>query len=177
MEVRQAERRISHRLQFRTALRFRVWKSGPAEQSTESLNLSQLVFSSPRMNLCPSDPLSSFFLTCPKKSPVNPRRTGAAPLTSCVLNRWIRSAASSVSAHSLTAMKLCAHGRKSRFDLAELSMHSKNHVASHSFTSACACTQTCCLHSPLPASPGERVLVKFRRMTCKNVPWSSTTNR
>lgn len=41
MEVRKPERRNSRRLQFKTALRVRVWKSGPAEQRTESENLSE----------------------------------------------------------------------------------------------------------------------------------------
>ena len=41
MEVYASERRISHRLQFKTPLRVRVWKSGPAEQLSESENLSE----------------------------------------------------------------------------------------------------------------------------------------
>jgi Tfp pilus assembly protein PilZ len=41
MEVYTAERRISRRLQFKTPLRVRVWKSGPAEQLSESENLSE----------------------------------------------------------------------------------------------------------------------------------------
>jgi hypothetical protein len=41
MEVRESERRISRRLQFKTALRVRVWKSGPAERRAESENLSE----------------------------------------------------------------------------------------------------------------------------------------
>ena len=40
MEVYTADRRISRRLQFKTALRVRVWKCGPAEQRTVSENLS-----------------------------------------------------------------------------------------------------------------------------------------
>jgi hypothetical protein len=41
MEVYTAERRISPRLQFKTALRVRVWKSISSEQQTESENLSE----------------------------------------------------------------------------------------------------------------------------------------
>jgi hypothetical protein len=41
MEVRESERRNSPRLQFKTALRVRVWKSGKAEQRSESENLSE----------------------------------------------------------------------------------------------------------------------------------------
>jgi hypothetical protein len=41
MEVYASERRISRRLQFKTPLRVRVWKSGPAEQLSESENLSE----------------------------------------------------------------------------------------------------------------------------------------
>ena len=41
MEVYSTERRISRRLQFKTPLRVRVWKSGPAEQISESENLSE----------------------------------------------------------------------------------------------------------------------------------------
>lgn len=40
MEVYTSDRRISRRLQFKTALRVRGWKCGPAEQRTESENLS-----------------------------------------------------------------------------------------------------------------------------------------
>jgi hypothetical protein len=41
MVVYTSERRVSHRLQFKTPLRVRVWKSGPAEQLSESENLSE----------------------------------------------------------------------------------------------------------------------------------------
>jgi hypothetical protein len=41
MEVHESERRISRRLQFKTALRVRVWKTGSAERRTESQNLSE----------------------------------------------------------------------------------------------------------------------------------------
>jgi hypothetical protein len=41
MDVYAFERRISRRLQFKTPLRVRVWKSGPAEQFSESENLSE----------------------------------------------------------------------------------------------------------------------------------------
>jgi Tfp pilus assembly protein PilZ len=41
MEVPVSERRISRRLQLKTPLRVRVWKSGPAERSAESIDLSQ----------------------------------------------------------------------------------------------------------------------------------------
>ena len=41
MEAYISERRISPRLLFKTALRVRVWKSGPGEQSAESENLSE----------------------------------------------------------------------------------------------------------------------------------------
>jgi hypothetical protein len=41
MEVYTSDRRISRRLQFKTGLRVRVWKSGPAEQLSESENLSE----------------------------------------------------------------------------------------------------------------------------------------
>ena len=40
MEVYASERRISCRHTFKTALRVRLWKSGPSEQKTESENLS-----------------------------------------------------------------------------------------------------------------------------------------
>src|SRR5207253_9904089 len=41
MEVRAAERRSTRRLQFKTALHVRVWKSGPTERRAESVNLSE----------------------------------------------------------------------------------------------------------------------------------------
>ena len=41
MEVRESERRNSRRHQLKTPLRVRAWKSGPAEQKTESENLSE----------------------------------------------------------------------------------------------------------------------------------------
>lgn len=41
MEVHESERRISRRLQFKTALRVRVWKSDWHEQRAESENLSE----------------------------------------------------------------------------------------------------------------------------------------
>ena len=41
MAVHESERRISRRLQFRTALRVRIWKSGSAERRAESQNLSE----------------------------------------------------------------------------------------------------------------------------------------
>jgi PilZ domain len=41
MEVRASERRISRRLQVKTAIRVRIWKSGSTERSAESGNLSE----------------------------------------------------------------------------------------------------------------------------------------
>jgi hypothetical protein len=41
MEVRASERRVSRRLQLKTALRVRIWKSGSTERSVESENLSE----------------------------------------------------------------------------------------------------------------------------------------
>ncbi len=41
MGVFTSDRRNSRRLQFKTPLRVRVWKSGPAEQLSESENLSE----------------------------------------------------------------------------------------------------------------------------------------
>jgi Tfp pilus assembly protein PilZ len=41
MEIHESERRISLRLPLKTALWVRVWKSGSAQRSTESVNLSQ----------------------------------------------------------------------------------------------------------------------------------------
>jgi hypothetical protein len=41
MEVPASERRISRRLQFKTALRVRVWKAGSTEQKSQSENLSE----------------------------------------------------------------------------------------------------------------------------------------
>ncbi len=41
MEVRGSERRNSRRLQCKTALQVRVWKSGPIERRAESLDLSK----------------------------------------------------------------------------------------------------------------------------------------
>jgi Tfp pilus assembly protein PilZ len=41
MEVPVCERRIFRRLQLKTSLRVRVWKSGPAERKAESLDLSE----------------------------------------------------------------------------------------------------------------------------------------
>jgi hypothetical protein len=41
MEVRAPERRISRRLQLKTALRVRIWKSGSTERKAESENLSE----------------------------------------------------------------------------------------------------------------------------------------
>jgi hypothetical protein len=41
MEPYASERRISRRLQFKTAMRVRVWKSGPTERRAESENLSE----------------------------------------------------------------------------------------------------------------------------------------
>ena len=40
MQAPESDRRSSRRLPFKTALRVRVWKSGPAEQRAESENLS-----------------------------------------------------------------------------------------------------------------------------------------
>jgi len=40
MEVLASERRVARRLQFKTALRVRVWKSRSEEHSAESENLS-----------------------------------------------------------------------------------------------------------------------------------------
>lgn len=40
MEVYETDRRNSRRIQFKTALRLRVWKSGSAERRLESENLS-----------------------------------------------------------------------------------------------------------------------------------------
>jgi Tfp pilus assembly protein PilZ len=41
MKIHESERRISRRLQFKTALRLRVWKSNSSEQRAESENLSE----------------------------------------------------------------------------------------------------------------------------------------
>jgi len=41
MEVHESDRRNFRRHQFKTPLRVRVWKSGPAERSAESENLSE----------------------------------------------------------------------------------------------------------------------------------------
>jgi hypothetical protein len=41
MEVHQSDRRNSRRIQFKTALRLRIWKSGSAERRVESENLSE----------------------------------------------------------------------------------------------------------------------------------------
>ena len=41
MEVPASERRICRRLQVRTPLRVRVWKSGSAQRRTESVNISK----------------------------------------------------------------------------------------------------------------------------------------
>lgn len=41
MEERESDRRNTRRIQFKTALRVRVWKSGPAERKAESENLSE----------------------------------------------------------------------------------------------------------------------------------------
>lgn len=41
MEVGVSERRISRRLQLKTALRVRIWKSGSTEHRVESENLSE----------------------------------------------------------------------------------------------------------------------------------------
>jgi hypothetical protein len=41
MEVHQSDRRNSRRIQFKTALRLRVWKSASAERRLESENLSE----------------------------------------------------------------------------------------------------------------------------------------
>jgi PilZ domain len=41
MQFYNADRRSSHRLQFKTALRVRIWKSGSGEQRAESENLSE----------------------------------------------------------------------------------------------------------------------------------------
>jgi hypothetical protein len=41
MEVYESDRRNSRRIQFKTALRLRVWKSGSAERRLESENLSE----------------------------------------------------------------------------------------------------------------------------------------
>lgn len=41
MEVHNSDRRKSRRHQFKTPLRVRVWKSGPAERKAESENLSE----------------------------------------------------------------------------------------------------------------------------------------
>jgi hypothetical protein len=41
MEVYVSDRRISRRLQFKTPLRMRIWKSGSTEHRVESENLSE----------------------------------------------------------------------------------------------------------------------------------------
>jgi len=41
MVVNESERRVSLRLPLKTALQVRIWKSGPAQRKTESVNLSQ----------------------------------------------------------------------------------------------------------------------------------------
>jgi hypothetical protein len=41
MEVHVSDRRISRRLQFKTPLRMRIWKSGSTEHRVESENLSE----------------------------------------------------------------------------------------------------------------------------------------
>ena len=41
MEVHESDRRNSRRHQFKTPLRVRVWKTGPAERRAESENLSE----------------------------------------------------------------------------------------------------------------------------------------
>ena len=41
MEVRASERRVSRRLQVKTALQVRIWKSGSTERNAESENLSE----------------------------------------------------------------------------------------------------------------------------------------
>lgn len=41
MEVYETDRRNSRRIQFKTALRLRVWKSGSTERRLESENLSE----------------------------------------------------------------------------------------------------------------------------------------
>ena len=41
MEGRASERRATRRLQLNTALRVRVWKSGPTERIAECVNLSE----------------------------------------------------------------------------------------------------------------------------------------
>jgi hypothetical protein len=40
MKIPSSDRRLSHRLSFKTPLRVRIWKSAAPEQKTESLNLS-----------------------------------------------------------------------------------------------------------------------------------------
>jgi len=41
MELYPSERRFSRRLQFKTAMRVRVWKSGPTERRAEAETLSE----------------------------------------------------------------------------------------------------------------------------------------
>jgi Tfp pilus assembly protein PilZ len=41
MKLQASERRVSRRLQIKTALRLRVWKSGSTERRAESLDLSE----------------------------------------------------------------------------------------------------------------------------------------
>jgi hypothetical protein len=41
MKISTSDRRLSRRLNFKTPLRVRIWKSAAPEQRTESLNLSQ----------------------------------------------------------------------------------------------------------------------------------------
>lgn len=41
MDKDKSDRRICPRLPFKTAMRVRVWKSGPAERNAESENLSE----------------------------------------------------------------------------------------------------------------------------------------
>ncbi len=41
MELHKSDRRISRRLPLKTVLRVRVWKSGPTERRTESVNVSE----------------------------------------------------------------------------------------------------------------------------------------
>lgn len=41
MKIPTSDRRVSHRLSFKTPLRVRIWKSTVPEQRAESLNLSQ----------------------------------------------------------------------------------------------------------------------------------------